>query len=199
MALDERYVMTLRSHRQGQVGNEFDNVFAFRQNSEDGDAQELNSTWISEVFPLLRPMVNEIITFDELYTICLDDPTDFHLYSIGLGGTSSGDYLPDFCSWTFEYVRPIREINNGRKAIPGVSEAHWTGSALSGGAVAGIPALAAAFGDSVGAPAAQWIPCIWRRAGDYLVGGVPTPFPDTFYDITLVRFTTVSTQNTRKR
>lgn len=201
-AVGDKYVLRLRSKDtlQDPAGiNPFYNVFAYEATSGSPTALDMWTGWDSVFSTSLCDLLSSATEFDFVEVVNLDDPSDFLLLPIALVGTIVGEYLPAFCGWEFGYQRAVRGIHNGRKTFSLVPES----AIINGNAVIGILSQLNAFASTLAlaynSPNATYTPRIWRRAGTYKVGGVPTVFPDTFYPISGVVYNRLSTQNSRKR
>jgi len=201
-AIGDKYVLTLRADdsTQDPVGNNpMYNVFAYEATNGSPNANDLFSTFNANVAPKIAAIVGTSTTLHNIDVINLDDASDFDLNAIVLAGTRGGDWLPMFTSWTFKYNRGVRGIHNGRKAFGVISETDQINGEPAVGINAALNALAVQLGAVLVGASGDYTPKIWRRAGTYQVGGVPTVFPDTFYPLVGVTFDRVSTQNSRKR
>lgn len=194
-----RYIMRLRANQTGvAVGvNDFENVFAYEDVAGDGSALDLNESFIADKLPALVAITSVGVTYNQISTFALEDPTDFALSSFSTPGTRSGEYLPMFTGWEFQYVRQSRAVANGRKTFAGIAEQDQANGAPIAGLSTAIAAVETALRTDVVGAGSTYVPRIWRRAGDY--GDPPVAFVDTFYPISTVVFRRISTQNTRKR
>jgi len=198
MPVGDKYVATLESHWGADFDNPFDNVFAYEGGSGSCIATDLADAIATSMVSVLLPITASAITYDRVIVINLDDLSDFATAVVGDVGAVTGQVLPKFNAWAFEYFRGTREVANGRKSFPGVSESQSDNGLPADATVVGLLDDVADFlgADLAGvAPATTYIPRIWRRAGVYASG----TFPDTFYPIAAVGFKRISTQNTRKR
>lgn len=198
MAVGDKYVATLSSHFLSNVDNVFNNVFAYEGGTGGSTASDLADTIATTMVSLIIPFTSVGVTYDSVVVVNLDDLSDFAVRTIGTAGVVTGDCLPAFNAWAFEYYRATREVSNGRKAFPGVPEAmQENGVPEDPSVIALLDDLAEYLStdiDGVGV-GITYIPRIWRRAGTYSSG----VSPDTFYPISAVGFKRISTQNTRKR
>lgn len=201
-AVGDKYVLTLRTDdsTQDPAGtNPMYNVFAYTAVSGTPNANDLFSVFNSDVVPAIQDIIAASSTMHAIDVINLDDNTDFDLNAIVAAGAGAGETLPMFASWTFRYNRGVRGIHNGRKAFGVVAEVDQANGTPTVAISPFLTALAVILtGQLIGA-SGNYQPAIWRRAGTYMVAGVPTPFPDTFYPISGVTFARISTQNSRKR
>jgi hypothetical protein len=197
MALGDKYVITLNSTYTPDPANGFANVFAYEGSAGAPNAADLWSTFSTGVVTAIVDVLSTLMVTDLLSVINLDDPSDFFASISGLGGTRTGQVLPKFNAWEYEYVRATRAVHNGRKSFGVICEADVTNGEMDFASVGTeIDALETALVDVLnGGSGNQYTPKIWRRAGTYVSG----TFPDTFYPISGVLYRRVSTQNTRKR
>lgn len=201
-SVGDRYVMTLRSKNTATDpagANPFFNVFAYEATSGSPSAVDMWTGWDAVHSTALCGVLAAATEFDQVYVINLDDPVDYAIIPIALVGSVTGEFLSDFVGWEFGYIRAVRGIHNGRKTFSIVAESSVINGNPTIGAVGDLNGLATSLGLNYNSPNANYTPRIWRRAGTYKVGGVPTPFPDTFYPISGVVFNKLSTQNSRKR
>jgi len=143
--------------------------------------------------------VTSVNTFyDDCVVINLDDTTDYQTFAISGTGAITGESMPTFCAWAFEYIRTDRTVNNGRKSFSLIGENSQEGGDPTSGTLTNLNTLADALADElqeVSGPS-RWEPKIFRRPGTYLSGTVAAP--GQFFDVDDVVFRRLSTQNTRK-
>jgi len=198
MAVGDKYVATLSAHYGSDIDNPINNVFAYEGATGASTASDLADTIGTTMVSLITPFTSDVVTYDTVVVINLDDLTDFATRIVGVAGTITGNALPKFVSWSFEYFRATRDVANGRKAFAGVSEALQANGTPADPSVNALLDDLAEYlstdiaGVTVGV---TYTPRIWRRAGVYASG----TFPDTFYPISAVGFKRISTQNTRKK
>jgi hypothetical protein len=201
MAVGDKFVITMSAHQGDDLENTFNNVFAYVGQSGSPNAADLATTFNSGVVTAICDALSSTMLIDTVTVINLDNTTDFFILNSGLGGVLGGEAEPRFVAWEFEYLHADRAVHSGRKSFGAIPTDQVVGNAASVSAVGAIlDPLAATLADVLdGGSASEYAPMIWRRAGTYLVAGVPTAFPDTFYPITTVLYRRVSTQNTRKK
>jgi hypothetical protein len=196
-SVGDRYLVTVRAH--SVINSQaIQNVFAYELMSGSGGANVLNDTFASQVLLPMSAVLSTDTFIDDLYTVNLDDPSDYDLKVISGAGSVSGDTMPSFVAWEFEYVRATRAVNNGRKALGMLSESSVTGGEAASGILTDLNNLATTFSaDVVGTGLTPvWTPRIFRRPGTYSSGVVAAP--GQFFPISDVRYRRVSTQSTRK-
>lgn len=203
MTVGDKMVLTLNSREFGVTGNEFANVFAYEVTAGTGNTADLNTQWRSDILPDLLLVIHQSTEFYQLNTYNMDNPADFNLLSFIELGLVNGERMPYFVAWEFRYVRSVRGINDGRKAFGIVGETNVDNGAANSVALSQLGIIQSLLYDPLVGATGTYTPRIWRRAGNYApFSGTPrvgTPYPDTFYSISDVRYQRVSTQNTRKR
>jgi len=197
MAAGDHYLVTLRAHALTS-GSANQNAFVYLQQEGTGDAARLNVAFIADIVPSIIALCADQYICDDVLTINLDNPDDFDTEVIGLAGTVTGQHLPIYNAWAFEYTRTTRAIQNGRKAIGIIAEPDSENGIATSDALARLTtlenALAGEIDDAV--TTSSWRPQLWRRPGTYVSGVVSAP--GLFYEVDDVRYVRISTQNTRK-
>jgi hypothetical protein len=193
----DKYLLTIRSHSIIN-SQSIQNVFAYQLDSGAGGAAALNDSFATLILLPLSALLNEETAIDDLYTINLDDPTDYDDKLIGGQGTVTGDPMPSFVGWAFEYVRATRAVSNGRKTFGLISETSVAAGEATAAAKTDLDLLAVAMSAPIvtAGLTSTWLPKIYRRPGTYSGGAVAAP--GVFYPISDVRYVKVSSQNTRK-
>jgi hypothetical protein len=198
MASGDHYTLTLHGRNSVAGYADADNVFVYEQTGGTGGASELMFEWMTNQLPAIVDCLSVAWEFADVQVINLDDPTDFDQTFVGSNGTRTGDPMPSFVAAGFTYARSSRLFNNGSKRLGPISE----GDVASGQPVSGYLTLLQAAATLMGQPiidagtVSTWVPVIWRRPGTY-DSGVVSP-PGLFNPINDVRFTAITTQNTRK-
>lgn len=196
MASGDRYVMTIRGNTSGFAA-QIDNVFAYEMVAGTGGAAALNNAFEILHGPAIRAVLSVAYNMVEYYTVNVDDLTDFATTPVGIPGDVSGEALPPFITWTFEYQRTTRSVNNGRKAFSPISETFIAGGLPTGIALPLLLNLADLLEANInGAGTDEWAPRIWKRPGTYASGVVAAP--GLFFAFGQVVYRQVSSQNTRK-
>jgi hypothetical protein len=197
MATGDKYVVTLQSTFSPDPLNTFVNVFAYEGAGTGSTASDLYIAFLASIVAGIASIVADAVDFGLTTVVNLDDPADFYIATAGISGVRTGQTLPQFNAWEYEYLRATRSVHNGRKSFSVITE----GDQANGIADPTFettdlePFAVALSSDLLGFASASYIPRIWRRAGTYVSG----TFPDTFYPISGVVYNRISTQNTRKR
>lgn len=197
MAATDHYLLTMRG-RAITSGTSIQNAFVYFQQEGAGTAVRLNEGFVATIVPLIVGVLSTEYNLDDLLTINLDDPADYDTMVVNEPGTQGGEFLPIYNSFSFEYVRTTRAIQNGRKAFSVIGEANVANGVPNAPTLASLNNLALALGGEVpdAISSSSWRPQLWRRPGTYAAGVVSAP--GLFYEIDSVRYVRVSTQNTRK-
>lgn len=198
----DRYVITMETHDPtlDPIGlNPIINVFAYECTSGSPTANDLFLAFDSNIVPEILDIMAVTGRITNIDILNLDDVGDFDYNAVLETGTFTGDTLPLFTGFAFTYNRATRGNHNGRKTFAPIAEQAITNGVANGTVTSFLSAVAIKLGALLSGSSADYTPKIWRRAGTYKVAGVPTVFPDTFYGISGVTYTRVSTQNSRKR
>lgn len=197
MATGNHYVLTLKAHSTVSL-IAFDSVFAYEQTSGTAGAVALNLRWESMIKQALLDVLASSYRMDNLYTVNMNDPSDFDTLAINDDGEVTGEINPVFLAWGFRYVRTTRATNDGAKRFSPISETSVVGGVPTSGTLTQLDALAALLFAPVASQGGNsWSPRIWKRPGTYKTGVIPAP--GLFYSCSDVVFTKITTQNTRKR
>lgn len=176
------------------------NVYAYRQASGTGGAEELAANFVEEVLPDIVGVQSVAIGHSSISVVNLDDLSDFTELAVDPGegtGTQTGDCLPRYNAYSFIYHRTSRGIRNGWKRIAGVPEsAQVNGVVTNSGFLTALSALATTLSESLtGSGGDVWNPRILRRGST----SVTPPIVRADFPIASVAFVGLTTQNTRKR
>jgi len=198
-AAGDHYILTMKTVASSFPGFPAFNVFAYEQITSTGGAADIAEAFVDTIPVLIAAVLSNLCAIVELNTYCIEDDAEFDLTTFAESGDISGDVLPPFTGWTFQYNRATRAAHNGRKNFGLVPESAWASNAPASGVLPNLTAIGTALGDDLVGASGNYRPRIWRRAGTYKEDGVPTVFPDTFYPVSAVVFKTVGSQNSRKR
>lgn len=189
------YKLTLHTDHASGV-NEFINVFGYHdQLALPVAMSELVNHFISDVLPDLAAIIQvngffvrleceQVIGGAQYIDTILEPPIE---------GARTGEYLPNFNAWGFQFVRANRGERSGSKRLGPLSETDVS----NGAATSGIATLLAAAADTMQNPIKvglvdTWFPVILSRP-------VAPSTTWSFHDLAAVRYMRVTSQNTRKR
>lgn len=151
----------------------------------------------------LLECTNQIVEYTQVDVFKADgvDVGNSGFYSIPTGdgvGHLSGDALPPFVCWTFQYTRPSALFRHGYKRFAGVGEALQVKGVVQGGAAAALATLAATLRADIGLnDALVNRPFIQPALVQRIYNGVPVD-PDVWYAPSTIQFKKIGSQNTRK-
>lgn len=189
------YKITLHTDHASGV-NEFINVFGYHdQLALPVAMSELVNHFISDVLPDLAAIVqiNGYFVRVECEQVIGGSNYIDHILSTPIEGTRTGEYLPNFNAWGFQFVRANRGERSGSKRIGPISETDVSSGTASGSIVALLSAAATAMQDPIQVGLVDtWFPVILSRP-------VAPSTTWSFHDLAAVRYMRVTTQNTRKR
>jgi hypothetical protein len=193
----DRYLLTLRAHSLDN-SQSIQNVFAYELTVGPGGAHTAAVAFATNIMPAIEAVISVQTFYDDVVVINLDDPTDYETFVISGTGALTGESMPTFCTWAFEYIRTDRTVNNGRKSFGLLAESSANSGRPTSGTETNLFTLADALAaelQEVSGPS-RWEPKIFRRPGTYLSGTVAAP--GQFFDVSDVVYRSLSTQNTRK-
>lgn len=189
------YKLTLHSVFSGPE-TEFINVFGYHdQLALPVAMSELVNHFLTDVLPDLAAVVASIMFYTRLEceqviggSLYID-----HVIDPPVQGLRSGDFLPLFNAWGFEFRRANRGERSGAKRLGAITE----NDVDAGAADATIHPLLVAAAAAMGSPIQiglvnTWFPVILERP-------VPPATAWGFHDLNDVLYKRVTTQNTRKR
>jgi hypothetical protein len=191
MSFGDVFKLTLKGTLLGQQTN---NVFHYRQTVGILGGSTMVDRFLAEVFPDIKSVLASQATFTAVEWINYNDPSDFGLTPIttGQNGARSGEVLPAFIAWGFNYNRSSRVTRNGSKRFAGVME----GDVINGLAVPAflnvLEDVAGQLGQDLQAGLTEmWRPVIARISTD----GATVIQTNDVQNVTYRRITT---QNSRK-
>lgn len=112
--LDYRLVTT------GYLDDDFDNPIQnqfWYKASAAGTAQELATQFNAVMIPALASVVTARLVFTTVEVVNLVDLQDFTILSTGVPGDRGIVIQNRWDAWSFQYLRPIRGMNNGSKRL----------------------------------------------------------------------------------
>lgn len=197
MASGDRFQTTLHGHALTS-GGAIDNVFVYLQQEGAGGSLQLNTAFIADIVPAIIALSADQYIIDDVESINFDNLSDYNTTVIDEAGTSTGQHLPIFNTWGFEYVRTTRAIQSGRKFIGIIAEPDSENGQPASGVLSRITSMEVALSGEIddAVTVSSWRPQLWRRPGVYSSGSVSAP--GLFYDVDQVRFTKITTCNSRK-
>ena len=115
----------------------------------------------------------------------------------GVGG-ATGQVLPPFVAWSFQYTRPDANYRHGYKRFAGVAESQQENGFASSGALAVLNALAVDLRSDMKLNDAMInAPFMDARLVQRIKNGVPVD-PDVWYVPSTIVYKKIGSQNTRK-
>lgn len=181
----------------GQPANPFVNVFGYRSNiAVINEEQELSNAFKAQMaVELIKPVSASVqLARIEVYNVSNGTGYLDYNYPAPLAGLrTSGDNMPLFCAWGFQYNRLTAGKRNGSKRFGLITEADVAGTLPTAGMQVILDALAVKLGSPLKVGIIDtWFPEILERK----TVGV---YPWTSHPILNVTFKRVTTQNSRKR
>lgn len=191
MAAGDIFKLTLHS----TLGTEeAANVFHYRQTIGVLGGEQLASSWIDEVYDEIKALVSVVTVFRSVEWLNYNDLADFGIDTsiAAQTGARSGEALPSYNAWAFQYNRETRSTRNGAKRFSAIAESDQAYGAPAAVATDVINNCAASLGQLINFGGTEfWEPVIVRlnAAGDtpIVVNGVKN-----------VTFKRITTQSSRK-
>lgn len=189
------YKLTLHSGHDAS-GNEFINVFGYHdQLALPVAMDQLVDGFIDQICPAINAVlnVNSFMRRIECEQIIGGTAYIDRLLVPELGGSRSGQYLPQFNAWGFDYRRANIGERSGAKRFGMISESDVTDGSATTDIQADLNTLATQLGDPITIGLVDtWFPVILERP-------VPPATAWGFHDLSGVQYKRVTTQNSRKR
>ena len=183
--------------RVGEPANTFVNVFGYRSNLPvTGDeTDDVSTAFRAQIVPeLIKVLSNQMVARRvEVYNVTNGvDYNDF-VYTTTVQGLRTGDALPNFSAWGFQYNRVTIGKRNGFKRLGAVSETDTAGNVASGAMLTILNALGVILSGTMKVGIIDtWFPEILERK--------PTGvYPWTSHPILSCTYKRITTQNSRKR
>lgn len=190
------YKLTLNAHVGGGINRPLQNVFGYHdQLALPADPTTLGALFIAQVIPALLDVVSDGTNFDNVLVEQVIGGSFFNItpFAGGIVGHRTGEQLPYFNAWGFQYLRAALGQHSGAKRFAIVCEADQNG----GNPTAAILPALGVLADSLQAAIKvgiidTWFPVILER---------PKFVGDTWHQhgISDVLFKRITSQNTRKR
>jgi len=206
MPIGDKFVLTLfakNSNTDPAAVNPFINVFAYEGTSGTPTAADCIAAFDNDIMTNILNLTSSATEYYRIECINLDNLADFSTLPITQIGIVTGEHMPEFVGWEFQYIRAVRGVHHGRKTFSIVAESSQINGAPTSGMLTTLVNTQTVLGLPITGPLGLYTPRIWRRAGVYApYSGTPkvgTTYPDTFYPISGVDFIRLSTQNSRKR
>lgn len=189
-----KVVMTSESNNRG--ANPYVNVFGYRSNIiVVNEQQELMNAFVAQVVPQIATVMGNSMDIKRVEVYNVTDGVGYldNVFSTPVSGSRSGEVMPQFVAWGFQYNRVTAGKRNGYKRIGEISETDVSDQRATASALTALNALAVVLGNPLKiALIDTWFPEILERK--------PTGvFPWTSHAIGGVSYKRVTTQNSRKR
>lgn len=178
------------------ASNEFINLFGYRSNlAVINEAAELLNAFEAHIIPPLADVLSQTTFITRLEARNVTDGIGYldRVLSPTVPGVQTGDPLPRFVAWGFKYQRATIGARSGSKRFGRLCENQVTDGLATGGSITLLNTLASALSDALPLLTIDtWFPEILERKP----AGV---FPWTSHPIAGVVYSSVTTQNSRKR
>lgn len=144
MAAGDFYNVVLSGLTSGQ---QLVSDFWYRQESGDGDSDDLALRFIAAFMPVLTNIISVSTQFTHLKVVNHYNAVDFYDqdFTPVIPGLQAGARAPVFLAAAFKQPRKIAKRNNGAKRFGTLSEADTNGDIITAGSLARFTAVAAAL------------------------------------------------------
>lgn len=111
------YKLVVTAYLDQDIDNPIQNQFWYKASSADAHAGELATVFNANVVPGLARVVTSSLVFTTIEITNLVDLQDFTTMSLGTPGERTSTYTNRWDAWAFQFLRPIRGMNNGSKRL----------------------------------------------------------------------------------
>lgn len=156
----------------------------------------VGAEFIADKLPSIINIQSSFVVHQYMEVINLNDPLDFATVNpTALQGTGvrTGEALPQFVAASFIMRRASRASRNGWKRFVGVAEGDQANGIPTGSYLTVLNGSAGVFSTSLLATGFNAVPVIWRPSN-----AIP-PGQGIGFNIAVIEFSSISSQNTRKR
>lgn len=164
----------------------------YRQTSSLGDAATMASVFAGVVSAALETITSQDLQFVQVDVQNLRDPSDFATFATPGNGDVSGEYMPSFVAYGFEFPSPNRDIRAGTMRVPGVPEDAVIDGILNPLYQVVVDDVATYLAQVLVAGLDEYTPVL------YTPGNVATIGQPESFDVTTAFYTRITSQNTRK-
>lgn len=171
------------------------NVFHYESVSGTPSGADLLAVFDAIILEAWEELISSAVLLEPLEAQNLDDPVDFALRTptFATAGVGTGESLPPFVAFSFQYVRASRASRHGWKRFMGVSEPQQAGGTIIPADLTLANLLADVLEDTLIGATASYAPRIARRPP---VGG--TLDQTVLFPVAEVVYAGITSQNTRK-
>jgi len=154
------YKLVLTGVYDQETANPIQNVFWYKADAAAGSAQDLATVFISELLVNIASIVDSAMLYTTVEVINLVDLQDFTIASTGVPGARNGNVANRWDSWGFQYLRPIRGMNNGSKRFGPITTSDYTNQVATSGMLVTLDLVSDALEvPLVGATDVTYAPC----------------------------------------
>jgi len=196
VAIGNHYLITVRGQSIAS-GKPVENVYVYEHTTGLANYNDVNLAWLESIWPKIQVVCASGYRLNELYTVNLEDLSDFGTTVVAEDGLVVDNRLPTYDTWGFKLQRVTRDTQNGRKFIGFIAESQQNDGDPTAPALALLALLATALYAPITytGSSASFMPRIWRRPGVYVGGTVAAP--GTFHEIGNAVFTKITTMASR--
>jgi len=175
MALSDVYQVVCKQHLQGK---NVENVFFFERITVDGTAEDLEASFETSYFPVIRPLQTFSLFWDEIDVTNLGEDSDFIKKPFVMQGSAGDtDTMPAFVGVGYTLNPATRAVRPGSKRFAGVPESAVTkGEIVEPTYLAAVEALRVVLDDNIVGALATYQPVIVKRIKTAVAGTTPVQY-----------------------
>lgn len=179
----------------GGTPNDVENVFGYQSFlTITNELQAFTDNFLANVLPPIMLTLHVNYIPNKLTVIDVNDPARF-LDTTGLvgSGARTGDQMPQFVGWGYQYTRGVRGQSSGRKCFGPISESDVSNGLATGTVLPFLTALNTTLAQPLQVGLVDtWFPIILSRPNSHHIDWQAHPIAGVLYR-------RVTTQNSRKR
>lgn len=170
------------------------NVFHYRQTVGVLGGEQLADAWITEVYDEIKALVSVVTVFQSVEWLNYNDLGDFGINTdiAAQTGARTGEALPSYNAWAFQYNRETRATRNGSKRFSAIAEGDQAYGAPAAIANDIINNCASSLGQLINFGGTEWWEPVIVRLNE--AGNAPL----VVNGVKNVTFKRITTQSSRK-
>lgn len=139
------YRLVLTGYLDSDFDNPIQNQFWYKAVGGTGSAPGLATTFNANIVPAVASLVTSRLVFTTIEVVNLVDLQDFTILSTGVPGDRGIILSNRWDCWAFQYLRPIRGMNNGSKRFGPISATDYSNEEADAGFLVDLDLASDAF------------------------------------------------------
>lgn len=174
MALADVYQLVVKAHL-GSVNLE--NVFFYNRTVGSGNAGVLAAQFLTDIIPLITPLQNVGVIYDQITAFSLGDLSDFTNLVLANTGEVTGDSLPTSDALSYSLKLDTRAIRPGGKRISGIPESVQNdGQVTDATYITALNTLRDALNNALSPSGSTFVPVVVKRIKTLVSGTTPPQY-----------------------